>query len=190
MGQTARLCLIRDRFIAGHNSCELRRHLDSVPQETPIRDIVDWCRVWQSHADSDLRVAAVTTPHSMPDQVEDFFRRLLASAAAPAPTPKPEPLVVDQLLQRLMAEAQARQPVPAVATGSAGLEMLLRNLLSVNLAPVWQPQPGPIRGIGMRWCGSPVARRAIAPLAVPLWMNPSCSCYRDRRRRRSRAVML
>ena len=32
MGQTARLRLIRDRFIAGHNSCELRRHLDSVPQ--------------------------------------------------------------------------------------------------------------------------------------------------------------
>ena len=46
MGQTARLRLIRDRFIAGHNSCELRRHLDSVPSETPMRDIVDRCRVW------------------------------------------------------------------------------------------------------------------------------------------------
>ena len=51
MGQTARLRLIRDRFIAGHNSCELSRHLDSVPPETPIRDIVDRCRVWESHAD-------------------------------------------------------------------------------------------------------------------------------------------
>ena len=36
MGQTARLRLIRDRFIAGHNSCELRRYLDSVPPETPM----------------------------------------------------------------------------------------------------------------------------------------------------------
>ena len=54
-GQTARLHLIRDRFIAGHNSCELRRHLDSVPLETPIWDIVDRCRVWESHADSDVR---------------------------------------------------------------------------------------------------------------------------------------
>ena len=36
MGQTARLRLIRERFIAGHNSCELRRYLDSVPPETPI----------------------------------------------------------------------------------------------------------------------------------------------------------
>ena len=31
MGQTARLRLIRDRFITGHSSCELRRYLDSVP---------------------------------------------------------------------------------------------------------------------------------------------------------------
>ena len=40
MGQTARLRLIRDRFIAGHSNCDLRRHLDSVPPETPIRDVV------------------------------------------------------------------------------------------------------------------------------------------------------
>ena len=42
MGQTARLRLIRDIhvFIAGHNSCDLRRHLDSAPPETPIRDVV------------------------------------------------------------------------------------------------------------------------------------------------------
>ena len=41
MGQTARLRLIRDRFIAGDSSCELCRYLDSVPPETPIRDVVD-----------------------------------------------------------------------------------------------------------------------------------------------------
>ena len=55
MGQTARLRIIRDRFVAGHDSCQLRRHLDSVLPETPIRDIVDRCRVWESHADSDDR---------------------------------------------------------------------------------------------------------------------------------------
>ena len=41
MGQMAWLRLNRDCFIAGHNSCELRRYLDSVPLETPIRDVVD-----------------------------------------------------------------------------------------------------------------------------------------------------
>ena len=45
MGQIARLRLIRDRFIAGHENCDLRRYLDYVPPDTPLRDIVDRCRV-------------------------------------------------------------------------------------------------------------------------------------------------
>ena len=49
MGQTARLRLIWDRFVAGHDNCDLRRHLDSVPPETPIRDVVDRCRVWERY---------------------------------------------------------------------------------------------------------------------------------------------
>ena len=93
MGQTAHLRLIRDQFIAGHSSCELRRHFDSVPLETPIRDVVDRCRVWESRVskpspdpiypayvvgDSDsisetTRVAAVTRPRSGPDQLEDLL---------------------------------------------------------------------------------------------------------------------
>ena len=42
MGQTPRLRLIRDRFIAGHSNCDLRRHLDtavcrvSKPSPDPI----------------------------------------------------------------------------------------------------------------------------------------------------------
>ena len=55
MGQMARLRLIRDRLIAGHGSCELRRYLDCVPPDTPLRDIVDRCRVWESHADPEVR---------------------------------------------------------------------------------------------------------------------------------------
>ena len=104
MGQTARLQLIRDRFIAGNSSCVLRRYLDSVPPETPIRDVVDRCRVWESHADPEIRrvskpgpepvypayvvgesdegvdevqVPTVNQPKSPPDQVEDLLRRLL-----------------------------------------------------------------------------------------------------------------
>ena len=62
MGQTARLRLIRDRFIAGHSSCELRRHLDSVPPETPMRDVVDRCRVWESHDDPAVRRVSKPSP--------------------------------------------------------------------------------------------------------------------------------
>ena len=39
-GPNARTWLIRDRFIASHPNCVLRRHLNSVPPEIPIRDIV------------------------------------------------------------------------------------------------------------------------------------------------------
>ena len=62
MGQTARLRLIRDRVIAGHSNCDLRRHLDSVSPETPIRDVVDRCRVCESHADPVVRRMSKPTP--------------------------------------------------------------------------------------------------------------------------------
>ena len=112
MGQTARLRLIRDRFIAGHSNCDLRRHLDSVPPETPIRDVVDRCRIWESHADPAVRwvgkpspdpvypayavddagnniettkVAMVTGQKSSLIQLEDLLRRVLAPAEPPDP---------------------------------------------------------------------------------------------------------
>ena len=131
MGQTARLRLIRDRFIAGHS--ELRRYLDSVPPETPIRDVVDRYRVWEGHADpeirrvskpgpdpihpayvigdsdkvvEEIRVAAVTKPKSTSDQMEELLRRLLAGVATPVPVtaPVPEVPAVEKLLQHLVAE--------------------------------------------------------------------------------------
>ena len=51
MGKCARNWMVRDRFIAAQRSCGLRRHLDSVPPDIPMRDIVDRCRVWESHSD-------------------------------------------------------------------------------------------------------------------------------------------
>ena len=65
MGQTARLRLIRDRFIAGYSNCDLRRHLDSVSPETPIREVVHRCRVWESHADPAVRRVSKPSPHPM-----------------------------------------------------------------------------------------------------------------------------
>ena len=174
LGQTARLRLIRDRFIAGHSSCELHRYLDSVPPETPNRDVVDRCRVWENHADpeiwrvskpgpepvypayivsesdkgvDDLRVAAVATPPSTPDQLEILLPQLLASSAAPTPIPAPvpEPPAVERLLQRLVVETKVRQLVPVVVSEPVVLETLLRSLLSGHLASAQQPRPGSFR---------------------------------------------
>ena len=51
MGKRARNWMIRYRFIAAQQSCGLRRHLDCVPPDTPMRDIVDHFRVWGSHSE-------------------------------------------------------------------------------------------------------------------------------------------
>ena len=167
MGQTARLRLIRDRLIAGHSSCELQRHLDSVPPETPIRDVVDRCRVWESHADPAVRwvsipspdpvyvvgdsdnisettrVAAVTSPKSGPHQLEDLLRRLLTAVDTPAPIP--EVPAVEKLLQRLVAETQSR-PSPVVSPPeSVGLKKMLRSFLSGQQQQRQPPRQRPIR---------------------------------------------
>ena len=55
MGHLACLRLVRDLFITGQDSCALRRHLDSVSPETPIWDIVDRWRVWESHTEFEDR---------------------------------------------------------------------------------------------------------------------------------------
>ena len=62
MSPNARTRIICDRFIAGHPNSALQRHLDSVPAEAPIRDIVDRCRVWESHTDTDDRRVVKSTP--------------------------------------------------------------------------------------------------------------------------------
>ena len=41
LNSSARLQLVRNRFIVGQVGCSLRRHLDGVEPGTPIRDIVD-----------------------------------------------------------------------------------------------------------------------------------------------------
>ena len=51
-GPSARIWMVRDRLVAGHRDCELWRHLDSVPPDTLIQDIVDRCRLWESHSDA------------------------------------------------------------------------------------------------------------------------------------------
>ena len=116
MGQTARLRLIRDRFIAGHGSCDLRRYLDCVPPDTPLRDRVDRCRVWESHADPEVRrvskpmpepayltyvveqseyetepvrVVTVNKPNSSVDQSEELLKKMTGSADPNSPPPPP-----------------------------------------------------------------------------------------------------
>ena len=51
VGDSVRLQLVSDKFIEGQAECSVRRHLDSVGPNPPMEDIVDRCRVWESHAE-------------------------------------------------------------------------------------------------------------------------------------------
>ena len=42
------LQMVRDRFIDGQADRSLRRHLDSLGPNTPMIDMVDSCRIWES----------------------------------------------------------------------------------------------------------------------------------------------
>ena len=97
----------------------------------------------------DIRVAAVATRQSTPDQVDNCFCRLLVSAAALTPVPAPvlEPPAVERLLQRLVAETKARQPVPVVAPELAGFETLLRGF-ATRISSTVRPQDPGARGEG------------------------------------------
>ena len=141
MGQTARLRLIPDRFIAGHGSCDQRRYLDCVPPDTPLRDIEDRCRAWESHADPEVRriskpmpepayptyvvkqseyetepvrVVTVNKPNSLVDQSEELLKKLLAVLipAVSPPARAPELSPMDKLVQLLLSETAKREPVP------------------------------------------------------------------------------
>ena len=52
MGERARDLMVRNRFIAAQQSRTLRRHLDGASVEASIGDIVDSCRVWESHTEA------------------------------------------------------------------------------------------------------------------------------------------
>ena len=53
---------VRDRFITDQEHRTLRRHLDSVGPDTPISDIVNRCRVWESHEEKVTRPTAEHEP--------------------------------------------------------------------------------------------------------------------------------
>ena len=148
---------------------------------------MDRCRVWESHADpeirraskpgpepiypayavgdsdkvvEEIRVAAVTKSKSPADPVEDLLRRLLAGVTPPAPVPTPVPEVpmVEKLLQHL-------EP--------AGLETLLRSLLSGQRGSLQQPGRVPSGGIGMTSYVFHAGRWVIVRLVALLWLDES-----------------
>ena len=171
MGQTARLRLIRDWFIAGHGSCDLHRYLDCVPPDTPLRDIVDQCRVWESHANSEVRrvskpmpepayptyvveqseyetepvrVVTVNKPNSLVDQSEELLKKLLAvlTLIVSPPARAPE---LSPMVQLLLSETAKRKLVPPTPVEPPGLETLLQTYFAEQQSPRQELRLRPVR---------------------------------------------
>ena len=148
MGQT-RLRLIRDRFIAGHENCDLQRYLDWVPPDTPLRDIVDRCRVWESHGTTETRrvskpmpepvyptyaveqpdyesepvcMVSVNKQNSQVDQTEELLKKLLEALTpvAPPPVRTPEVTPLDKLTELLMSQIVKSEPAPPTPVEPTG----------------------------------------------------------------------
>ena len=177
MGQTARLRLIRDRFIAGHESCDLRRYLDCVPPDTPLRDIVDRCRVWESHGNPEVRriskpmpepvyptyvveqpdyetepacVVTVNKPNSPVDQSEELLKKLLEvlTPAVPPLARAPDVSPLEKLVQLLLSKTAKWEPAPPTPAEPPGLEALLQKYSTGQQSPRQGPR---FRQVGRNW---------------------------------------
>ena len=129
MGQTARLRIIRNRFIAGHSSCGLRRHLDSVYMILLIdagfgRVMRTWMFGGPVNRDPTRHIRPMRLAVPMGGWMICGWRRSLAHSLCRISWRlcfgdcwlvrlhrlRPRSRSPLQLLQRLLPEAQSRQP--------------------------------------------------------------------------------
>ena len=118
MKEQARDMMIREKFIAGQRQCALRRQLDGFAPDTPIGEIVDSCRVWESHSDSE-RIATVNCESDVGNQLGDSrTRERMKSVANIQPKVvdterqeavvgnKEDPSVIEVLVNQLLQSTQ------------------------------------------------------------------------------------
>ena len=142
--------MVRDRFIDGQVECALRRNLDSLGPDTHMTDIVDWCRVWESHCDVEMEprmsadrrparaVCQVTVDKQIPttsskkENLEDIIRKLLPTPALPPPQAVPIPSDRDVLIRQLIKTICPPTPVAQERSPATELETLFLNWLPVG----------------------------------------------------------
>ena len=130
---------MHDRFITGQEHRALRRHLDCVGPDTPISDIVDRCRVWESHEERHSRPAAGHEPTG-PRGVFQVKQQISDEHSGKSTEPDKTPSEFGILAQRLHEMAQ--RPAPENSE-IIDIEQLLRRLLPVDTEIDETEQPRP-----------------------------------------------
>ena len=168
------LQMVQDRFIDGQVECALCRHLDSLGPDTPMANVVDCCRVSESHHDVEKEprtsadrcpacaVCQVTVDERIPtappetETLENILRRLLQTPALPPPQADPIPADQDLLIQRLMGTICQPKPVTQERTTVTELETMLLNWLPVGTVTeekAASPNPLTVSAEGCFSCG-------------------------------------
>ena len=163
--------MVCDRFIDGQVECALRRHLDSLAPDTPMSDIVDCCRVWESHCDVEMEtrisadrhpacaVCQVTIDKQIPttspktENLEDIIRKLLPTPALRPPQAVPIPSDQDVLIRQLMEAIRPPTPVAQERSAATELETLLLNWLPVGTVTEEDADPSADSAEGCFSCG-------------------------------------
>ena len=165
MGHTARFRIIRDRFVAGHDSCALRRHLDSVPPET--RDVVDRCRVWESHVDTEARRFSKPGPerdlpiYTVETGTAGNFAKMVASnlvgaCVAPPPPPNRYPQSWKVYYSDYWRECQHPSPLRHSRLGLPTWRLCCSGCFRVYRLWILRRDRAPFVGTGLQWCVSHV----------------------------------
>ena len=144
------LQLVQDRFITGQVECALHRHLDSMGPDTPMRDIVDSCRMWGSHAEAtdswgggqdpeDPRAIYQVVEDSQSlvalresDVLDQIRRQLLPMPTVSPPKATLIPSDHDLLIQRLLGAVYPVQPVVRERSHLTDIDFFYRYMLPVG----------------------------------------------------------
>ena len=132
--------MVRDRFIDGQAECALRRHLDSLKPETPISDIVDSCRVWESHRD-------VETEPGIRSNRRPVHAICQVAADEQIRTPLPEKESLEEIISKLLptpAPPKTRRETPGMKSWIVGQGENTNGMESMKYVPqrtasVWMP---------------------------------------------------
>ena len=150
MSGKAQDLMIRNKFIAAQQSCELRRHLDGAAEDASIGDIVDSCRIWESHTetgyvrsdrqdpDGSRSVSQVTVldkSHSATDKsapLQQDVGHVIRPTRGPPPRVTHSLADRELLIQSILEAVRVRRTIIPQRSQDRELEFMLRDTLPVG----------------------------------------------------------
>ena len=120
---------MRNKFITSQQSCDLRRYLDGAAPEASIGDIVDSCRIWESHAEPLARYNwCHNQVYSQPTLLKPSQRHAVQrDAGVDGITPEGDTHFSDRelLIRNVLEGVGARRNVMSERSRNRELELLL-----------------------------------------------------------------